>query len=67
MAQIATIQLRIATREQLKRLGRKGESYNDIIEALMIEHSGNPAIDSHPNRISTTNKQVACRGGSSQE
>ena len=31
-----TIQIQNETREKLKRFGHKGESYNDIIERLMV-------------------------------
>jgi len=30
-----TIQIKVATRERLKRFGHKGESYDDIIDRLM--------------------------------
>jgi predicted RNA-binding protein YlqC (UPF0109 family) len=32
--QFTTIQVRVETRELLKKLGRKGETYNEIISAL---------------------------------
>lgn len=30
-----TIQIRKETREKLKRIGKKGQTYNDIIESLL--------------------------------
>jgi len=35
MAEITTIQLSKETRDQLKELGKKGETYDDIIRRLM--------------------------------
>ena len=36
---IAVIQLRTATRERLKEIGKKGESYEEIIVGLLDEHN----------------------------
>lgn len=36
---IAVIQLRIATRERLKEIGNKGESYDAIINRILDEEA----------------------------
>lgn len=33
-----TIRIRASTREKLKAIGRKGETYDDIINRLIEEH-----------------------------
>jgi len=44
---IAVIQLRTATRERLKEIGKKGESYEEIIIRLLDEHNKGGARSSH--------------------
>jgi len=36
--EFTTIQVKKGTRERLKKLGRKGETYNDIITKLLKEY-----------------------------
>jgi hypothetical protein len=65
-----TILIKLMTRDRLKELGRKGDSYDDILETMLAKLSDNPARDSHLNRIVTPDKEVASygtNGGSSQE
>ena len=44
---IAVIQLRTATRERLKEIGKKGESYDAIINRLLDEYDHGGARSSH--------------------
>jgi hypothetical protein len=56
------------TYDRLKTFGKFGESFDDLLNKLMdTSTSGNPARDSSFDRITTTNRQVASDGGSSQE
>ena len=38
--EFTTIQVKKGTRERLKKLGRKGDTYNDIITRLLKEYEG---------------------------
>lgn len=44
---VAVIQLRIATRERLKEIGKKEESYDDIINRILDERDNSGARSSH--------------------
>ena len=44
---IAVIQLRIAARERLKEIGKKGESYDDIINRILDDRNNSGARSSH--------------------
>ena len=44
---ITVIQLRTATRERLKEIGKKGESYDEIIIQLLDKHNKGGARSSH--------------------
>jgi len=41
MSETTTIQIGTGVREMLKKLGAKGETYNDIIKHLLKEHEYN--------------------------
>jgi len=41
---VRVIQLDIATRDRLKAIGKKGETYNDIISRLLEEHGKLPKL-----------------------
>jgi hypothetical protein len=44
---VAVIQLRIATRERLKEIGKKEESYDDIINRILDERDNSGVRSSH--------------------
>jgi hypothetical protein len=42
MDRITTVQVKETTRNKLRDLGKKGDSYDDIIERLLSHQAGNP-------------------------
>jgi len=42
MGRITTVQVKETTRNKLRDLGKKGDSYDDIIERLLSHQAGNP-------------------------
>ncbi|MGD0175612.1 MAG: hypothetical protein ABSC50_02165 [Candidatus Bathyarchaeia archaeon] len=46
MSKVKTIQVRDETKHRLDLLGRKGETYDDIIRKLISSYARNPAVNS---------------------
>ena len=58
MASLTTIPLRRPTRDRLKELGKKGETYDEVVNRLMEQAEVAAHLQTHYNRLKDRSKFV---------